>query len=326
MNANAVRELANPFAPWPVSKSFYLKRTLLSKPWGTCNLISEIKTVSKYMYVTCTVFLVLLLWNICWNLCVTLLSHLGMFAWWESWPWSSCIFGYALPCLLRDDWLKNCPSSCPLMLILIIMHRSKPCLLYPASALSLKELLRNHRFEYLHAGVEEVQVRVHSKHIWKDGITDLSRSFDLKKHIEVKFVGEKAVDGGGPQRDFFTHLMAALNHQNALLDGPADNRVLQHNSTALDKDSYFHIGKIIAMSVIHGGPAPNFLAQPVLDYLFHGSSGVTSSIEDVPDRYPAQAKKGEPSTYIAPVISQPEILSSWNPIAYLFVSSVTSAC
>ena len=33
---------------------------------------------------------------------------------------------------------------------------------------------------------------------------------------------------------------------------------------------YWHVGRIIALSIIHGGPAPVFLAQQVVDYLLDG--------------------------------------------------------
>ena len=43
------------------------------------------------------------------------------------------------------------------------------------------------------------------------------------------------------------------------------------------------VGKIIALSILHGGTGPVFFAPVVIDYLFGGISAVRPSIEDVPD-------------------------------------------
>ena len=46
---------------------------------------------------------------------------------------------------------------------------------------------------------------------------------------------------------------------------------------------YLCIGRIIALSILHGGPGPTFFAPIVVDYLFGGFSAVKPCIEDVPD-------------------------------------------
>ena len=40
---------------------------------------------------------------------------------------------------------------------------------------------------------------------------------------------------------------------------------------------------MIAMSILHGGPGPTFLAPSIVDYLFGRLSAVTPLVEDVPD-------------------------------------------
>ena len=41
---------------------------------------------------------------------------------------------------------------------------------------------------------------------------------------------------------------------------------------------------MIALSILHGGPGPSFLAPCVVDYLFSGLVNVTASVEDIPDQ------------------------------------------
>ena len=52
---------------------------------------------------------------------------------------------------------------------------------------------------------------------------------------------------------------------------------------------FLYVGKMIALSIIHGGPGPVFFSPAVVDYLFGGISSVTPRIEDIPD---GQDKKG----------------------------------
>ena len=63
-------------------------------------------------------------------------------------------------------------------------------------------------------------------------------------------------------------LMEALNSQEFLLSGEPTRRVLKHNTQAFDCEVYYTIGKMVAVSIIHGGPAPTFLqTQSLITFL-----------------------------------------------------------
>ena len=99
----------------------------------------------------------------------------------------------------------------------------------------------------------------------------------------MTFLGESAVDGGGPRREFFMLLMNGVRENNSLLDGPLITHVLRHNTTALQNELYLCMGKMIALSIVHGGPGPSFFAGCVVDYIFNGLGSVSARIEDIPD-------------------------------------------
>ena len=46
---------------------------------------------------------------------------------------------------------------------------------------------------------------------------------------------------------------------------------------------YLYVGRMIALSILHGGPGPVFFAPVIVDYLFGGISAVKPSVDDVPD-------------------------------------------
>ncbi|KAG2457928.1 G2E3 ligase, partial [Polypterus senegalus] len=53
-------------------------------------------------------------------------------------------------------------------------------------------------------------------------------------------------------------------------------------SKALANDEYFTIGRIIAVSLIHGGPGPQFLSPNLVNYIV-GTGEISPSIEDISD-------------------------------------------
>lgn len=52
--------------------------------------------------------------------------------------------------------------------------------------------------------------------------------------------------------------------------------------TAVREDEYFLAGKMIVVSMIHGGPAPHFLSKHLVNYLL-GKTTFNATVEDVTD-------------------------------------------
>ena len=69
-------------------------------------------------------------------------------------------------------------------------------------------------------------------HILDDTIAALRCGFDESKHISIHFLGESAIDEGGPKREFFMLLMGAIGNNSSIMAGPPSHRVLRHNTNA----------------------------------------------------------------------------------------------
>ena len=94
-------------------------------------------------------------------------------------------------------------------------------------------MIKQHRANFLYEDDFNVhRITVRRGHILDDTLVALRSSFDEKKHIRVRFLGEPAVDEGGPRREFFMLLMGAIANSSSLLDGPPNRRVLRHNTSA----------------------------------------------------------------------------------------------
>ena len=121
-------------------------------------------------------------------------------------------------------------------------------------------------------------------HVWKDAKLVLSRRNNVySEGMCVTFVSEAAVHEGGPRREFFRLVLADLATNNALFTGGEQRRIARHNLIELQGDSYLIAGRVIALSLMYGGPAPQFFARPVAEYLL-GITPHAVSIEDVPDQ------------------------------------------
>lgn len=128
-----------------------------------------------------------------------------------------------------------------------------------------------------------VCIAVRRWHIWKDAKLVLSRGNNVySRGMHVTFVSEAAVDEGGPTREFFRLALAGIAQNNSLFDGCAKRRIARHNLFELQGNSYLIVGRLIALSLMYGGPAPQFLATAVAKYLLN-IKPLTVAIEDVPD-------------------------------------------
>ncbi|XP_076852371.1 G2/M phase-specific E3 ubiquitin-protein ligase-like [Brachyhypopomus gauderio] len=92
---------------------------------------------------------------------------------------------------------------------------------------------------------------------------------------------EEGLDTGGPRREFLTLLTSHLRNR-PIFDGPSENRYLVYNSRAAREDEYFLAGKMIAVSIVHGGPAPHFLSKNLVNHMI-GNPSFSATVEDVKD-------------------------------------------
>ncbi|XP_055009244.1 G2/M phase-specific E3 ubiquitin-protein ligase-like isoform X1 [Boleophthalmus pectinirostris] len=130
---------------------------------------------------------------------------------------------------------------------------------------------------------------INRANIWDGAIRGFKRpSYDPSHEILVKFTddegrAEDAVDTGGPKREFLTLLMDCLRSRR-IFDGPDDRKFLTFDCAAARDDEYFHVGRMIATSIVHGGPGPRFLSEMLYDHLTGKSTAdFEARIEDITD-------------------------------------------
>ena len=148
--------------------------------------------------------------------------------------------------------------------------------------LTLEQILKDHCSKILgHDEDDTFRIKVRRKHIWEDSLHCFKKGVPVSKRLRVTFIGEPAVDAGGPLREYFHLLLGEICRNNTLFQGDEKALVPVHNVLALTKQTFKYVGCMIGASLVNGGPAPNFFANAVADYLTFGIEKVKVKVEEV---------------------------------------------
>ncbi|KAJ7379347.1 hypothetical protein OS493_016581 [Desmophyllum pertusum] len=137
------------------------------------------------------------------------------------------------------------------------------------------------------AGEDQMQVvRVRRRHIWSDALRAFSKAdFHTGVLLSVHFIGEEAADMGGPRREFLRLLMRSLVTESGVLTGSDTRKTFSSSPIHVTQMRYFHAGRMVATSLLQGGPGINCLSPAVYAYF---SADVDKcrhlvNVEDIPD-------------------------------------------
>lgn len=151
--------------------------------------------------------------------------------------------------------------------------------------LQAHEIIANLALELDHKKVSRFNIS--SLAVWDGAVRGFRRStYSDNYDMFIKFNDdagsfEEGLDTGGPRREFLTLLMGSLRNR-PIFDGPPESRYLVYNSRAARQDEYFLAGKMIAASIVHGGPAPHFLSKNLVNHIT-GNQSFSATVEDVQD-------------------------------------------
>lgn len=133
----------------------------------------------------------------------------------------------------------------------------------------IKHIILQHQAKEIMSDDDEDVQRIHVRrsHVFSDALRQFSKeSFRVNKMLNIRFVGEEAVDDGGPRREFF-HLLMHEIFKSSFFAGFPSNVVPVHNIKAVSNNTYYIVGKMISTCIIQGGEVPACFAKAVADYL-----------------------------------------------------------
>ena len=147
-----------------------------------------------------------------------------------------------------------------------------------------KYVLIRHREHVLSENDDFQSINIRRSFLLKDAMRQLSKpSFNSNKVLRVVFIGEQAIDEGGPRREFFHLLLFNLFKFSGLFAGYPVNVTPLHNVQAVESKKFFTAGKMLCMSLIQGGEAPSCFTKAVADYLVYGEVRSPVDICDIHD-------------------------------------------
>ncbi|XP_056094039.1 G2/M phase-specific E3 ubiquitin-protein ligase-like [Rhinichthys klamathensis goyatoka] len=129
---------------------------------------------------------------------------------------------------------------------------------------------------------------INRANVWDGALRGFRRSsFDPTCSLMVKFTDdagltEEALDSGGPSREFLTLLMDTIKTRR-VFEGKENAKYLSFDCKAAEDNEYFQIGKMIAVSIVHGGPGPRCLSPNFFLYLIGKVKTIEAPVEDIPD-------------------------------------------
>ncbi|KAF3854594.1 hypothetical protein F7725_022649 [Dissostichus mawsoni] len=128
--------------------------------------------------------------------------------------------------------------------------------------------------------------KITRSNVWDGAVRGFRRSTICEKSdLLVRFTDdagsvEEGIDAGGPRREFRTLLMSFLQSR-PIFEGPPQSRYLVYNAAGLfnQEDEYVMAGKMIAVSIVHGGPGPHFLSRDLVNHIA-GQPGFCAHVTD----------------------------------------------
>ena len=150
---------------------------------------------------------------------------------------------------------------------------------------SLKHTLQVHANRVLNHDEEVCQrINVRRSDVFRDGVHAFERSsFDVSKCLKVRFIGEPAVDLGGPRREFFRLFLSEMGQISGLFQGWPNHLTPVCNSQAIANKRFSTCGKVLASMIVQGGQAPCCFSRPIADFIVYGEVRCPQNLEDIPD-------------------------------------------
>ena len=127
-----------------------------------------------------------------------------------------------------------------------------------------------------------VILAVRRRRIWADTYQKCRRLFvDGIKHIQVQFIGEEAVDTGGPMKEFFS-LVFDEAKKFLMCTGDGQAFTLLHDIEKTRNDYFRLFGQLIAVALLEGCAGPRCMIPSVVSRLLNGPF-IQPTLNDIPD-------------------------------------------
>ncbi|XP_045143889.1 G2/M phase-specific E3 ubiquitin-protein ligase isoform X1 [Echinops telfairi] len=176
-----------------------------------------------------------------------------------------------------------------------LLEESSPKLLRHSSGAQSKDLLRQTMKirRDISAVLSELgfqlkrktKLYINKANVWNSALDIFkNQNFNPSCIIEVAYLNENDNFGRelpGSKHEFLSILMQHLENS-SLFEGSLSKN-LSLNSQALKENLYYEAGKMLAISLVHGGPSPGFFSKTLFNCLVYGPENTQPILDDVSD-------------------------------------------
>ncbi|KAM4663992.1 G2/M phase-specific E3 ubiquitin-protein ligase [Discoglossus pictus] len=154
----------------------------------------------------------------------------------------------------------------------------------------VSEILRELRLQINHNALCTLCVHRHS--LWNSSLKSFrKRSFSPTSFLRVKYLEpgrrDVCVQPDRPVAEYFKLLLNTIENS-ALLEG-SERKNIALNQDAQRDNLYYEAGRMVAVALVHGGPAPGFFSHTLFSCLAYEPQHVQPVLEDVADPNVIQA-------------------------------------
>ena len=148
-----------------------------------------------------------------------------------------------------------------------------------------KHLMQQHQQKVITPMLTEQdmqRIHVRRRSIYSDSTRAFSKpTFNVSKTLKVIFMGESAVDDGGPRREFFQLLLKDAFTSSGLFIGWPPHTIPLHHVEAVATNKFYIVGKMMSTCLVQGGQPPVCFADGIADYLIYDEVRSGPCIADI---------------------------------------------
>eukprot|EP00794_Sanderia_malayensis_P015226 gene15226-16800_t len=123
---------------------------------------------------------------------------------------------------------------------------------------------------------------VRRRKLWLDTCQKIKRLFaDGVKPLTIRFIGEAAVDAGGPLKEYFTFVFEDAKKY-LLCTGDGKTYGLIHDVEKVRKGDFRLFGTLLSLSLLQGCAGPRYMMPCVVSRLLNGPE-IRPEVEEIPD-------------------------------------------
>jgi hypothetical protein len=113
---------------------------------------------------------------------------------------------------------------------------------------------------------KEIQFFVQRRHVLKNAFVDVKTSKMMTSKVSVEFIGEPAVDTGGPTKEMFS-IAFRQSIDCKLTRGAFPYITFLHDQNALVGGYYKVFGQLVALSLLNGAGGPHILSSCLANFI-----------------------------------------------------------